>query len=73
MLSEATERIVPIVASEYVKSEEEKKKDQERKKREKKAQVKALFDETVAYYTASSEAEDRKYITYGRNLQYVKR
>ena len=47
-------------------------KEQERKKREKKAQMKSLFDDTVAYYTASSVAEDKHYVTYGRNRQYVK-
>lgn len=72
MLSETTEMITPVVFSEYVKNEEEKKKEQERKKREKKAQIKSLFDDTVAYYTASSTAEDKHYVTYGRNRQYVK-
>lgn len=72
MFSEAAEMITPVVFSEYVKNEDEKKKENERKKREKKEQMKSLFDDTVAYYTASSTAEDRHYITYGRNLRYVK-
>ena len=41
------------------------------KKREKKAQMKSLFGDTVAYYTASSAAEDKHYFTYGRNRRFV--
>ena len=66
-----TELIAPVVFSEYVKNEEEKKKENERKKREKKEQLKSLFDDTVAYYTASSNAEEKHYVTYGKNRRYV--
>ena len=34
--------------------------------------MKALFDETVAYYTASSAAEEKHYVTYGRDKKYIK-
>ncbi len=67
-----SEMITPVVFSEYIKNEEEKKKENEKKKREKKEQMKSLFGETVAYYTASSAASDKNYITYGKNRQYVK-
>lgn len=66
-----SEMITPVVFSDYIKDEEEKKKENERKKREKKAQMKSLFGDTVAYYTASSTAEDKHYVTYGRNRQFV--
>ena len=72
MFSEAAEMITPVVFSEYVKNEEEKKKENERKKREKKEQMKSLFGDTVAYYTASSSALEKNYITYGKNRQYIK-
>ena len=67
-----SEMIAPVVFSEYVKNEEDKKKENERKKREKKEQIKALFDDTVAYYTASSEAEKKQFITYGKDRRYVR-
>ena len=66
-----TEIITPVVFSAYIKNEEEKKKENERKKREKKEQMKSLFGDTVAYYTASSNPEDKHYITYGKNKRYV--
>ena len=67
-----TEMIAPVVFSDYVKNEEEKKKENERRKREKKEQMKSLFGDTVAYYTASSNAEDKQYVTYGRNRRVVR-
>ncbi len=67
-----SEMISPVVFSEYVKNEEEKKKENEKKKREKKEQIKSLFDDTVAYYTASSEAQEKHYITYGKDRRYIK-
>ncbi|MCR5746145.1 MAG: hypothetical protein K6G03_00370 [Lachnospiraceae bacterium] len=67
-----SEMITPVVLSDYVRNEEERKKDEERKKKEKKARMKSIFGDTVAYYTASANAEEKHYVTYGKNKQYIK-
>lgn len=67
----SAEMIAPVVFSDYVKNEEDKKRENEKKKREKKEQMKSLFGDTVAYYTASSTAEEKHYVTYGKNRQYI--
>ncbi|MCR5774744.1 MAG: hypothetical protein K6G42_06625 [Lachnospiraceae bacterium] len=69
----SSEMITPVVFSEYISNrEDEKKKENEKKRKEKKTQLKSLFGDTVAYYSASSAAEDKHYVTYGKNKQYIK-